>query len=407
MKTTDSWAPLRIPTFRWYFASRLVNTFGNAMATVALAFAVLDISQDASALGWVLAAHTVPMVALLLFGGVLADRFSKTLVLQGSNVVSALSQGAIAALVLSGHAQTWHLVVLSLVHGAASGIGFPALASMLPSLVDRAHLQPANALISLTRSGMAVLGPSLGALLVVHVGSGWALAVDAGMWALSALFLLRVRVPATVRAQDPEGGTSSPLADLRDGWSWVRSTRWFAVVVVAFGFLNAIQSGAMGVVAPAVAQDTIGRQAYGWILSAEAVGFVLMTLVLLRVRLERPLVFGVVGIGAIALPMIALGLDLPLVVMITAAVVAGMGTELFGMGWNLAMQEQVPPETLSRAYSYDALGSFVAMPIGQLVWGPAGAWLGMQHLLVLSGVAYLVITALMLGSRSVRGLRRA
>lgn len=406
MATNDSLAPFRESNFRWYFASRVANTFGNAMATVALAFAVLDVSDQPSALGWVLAAHTLPMVALLLYGGVLADRFSKAAVLQVSNATSALSQGLIAGLVVSGHAQIWQLVALSAVHGAVSGIGFPAMAAMLPSLVPREHLQPANALVSLTRSGMAVLGPSLGALLVVQVGSGWALAVDASMWALSALFLLGVRLPRHRASTDPRGTANSGLADLRAGWDWVRSTRWFAVVVLGFGVLNAIHSGAMGVVAPVVAQDTIGRQAYGWVLSAEAVGFVAMTALLLRFRLERPLLLGMLGIGLVGLPMVLLGLDPALVLIILAAVAAGMGAELFGMGWNLAMQEHVPPDTLSRAYSYDALGSFVAMPIGQLTWAPLGHWLGMQQLLVVSGVAYLAVTLAVLASPQVRGLRR-
>ena len=80
------------------------------MASVALAFAVLEVSDSPSALGTVLAAMSIPMVVFLLVGGVVADRFGRTLVIQASNVVAGLSQLAIAALVLSGHAQIWHLV---------------------------------------------------------------------------------------------------------------------------------------------------------------------------------------------------------------------------------------------------------------------------------------------------------
>jgi MFS family permease len=93
--------------------------------------------------------------------------------------------------------------------------------------------------------------------------------------------------------------------------------------------------------------------------------------------------------------------------MLVVTFFAGIGFDVFGMGWNLAMQEHVPPEMLSRAYSYDALGSFVAMPIGQLLWGPLALWLGAGEVLVGSGIAYAVICALVLCSRSVRGLQRA
>lgn len=402
MTRSEALAPLAERNFRWYFASRLVNTLGSTMASVALAFAVLDITDSPAALGQVLAAHTVPMVALLLWGGVISDRYSRAVVLQCSNVVSAVSQGVIAVLVLSGHAELWHLVVLSLVHGSASAIGFPAMASIMPSLVPTGQLQQANALVSLTRSGLAVLGPSLGALLVVAVGSGWALAVDATTWALSAVLLLGVRIPGRRR----ETPTESTFEELRAGWRYVRSTTWLWVVVLAFGVLNAIHTGSISTLGPIVAQDSIGRQAWGYVLSAEALGFVAMTLVLLKVRVTRPLLHGMVGVSLIALPILILGVEPHLVALVVAAFVAGAGTEVFGMGWNLAMQEHVPPQMLSRAYSYDALGSFVAMPLGQLAWGPLALAFGFSEVLVVSAVVYASVCVLVLCSAQVRGLRR-
>jgi MFS family permease len=79
---------------------------------------------------------------------------------------------------------------------------------------------------------------------------------------------------------------------------------------------------------------------------------------------------------------------------------------VFGMGWNLAMQENIEDGMLSRAYSYDALGSFVAIPIGQIAFGPLAAVFGYRPVLITSAVAYVVICALVLSSRSVRTLRR-
>jgi MFS family permease len=396
-------APLRNRNFAWYFASRFVNTLGNMMASIALAFAVLDITDSPTALGQVLAAHTVPMIALLLYGGVIADRFPRTVVLQFSNLASAVSQGAIAALVLTGEAEVWMLIVLSAVHGVVSGIGFPAMASVLPQLVGREDLQPANALVSLTRNGMMVLGPTLGALLVVTVGSGWALAVDAATWLLAALLLLPVRLPV----RQPRGQAPDTLRELREGWSFFWATPWLWTVVVGFGVLNAIHMGAWFTLGPAVADDTIGRQGWGYVLSAEAAGLLLTTVVLLRVRLERPLLLGMLGIALIAPPMLLLGVSPHLVGLVTAAFLAGAGTEVFGMGWNLAMQENIEDGMLSRAYSYDALGSFVAMPVGQLAYGPLAVAFGFRPVLVVSAIVYVGVVALVLCSRSVRDLPRA
>jgi len=85
---------------------------------------------------------------------------------------------------------------------------------------------------------------------------------------------------------------------------------------------------------------------------------------------------------------------------------AGAGIEVFTVGWNVAMQEHVPAEMLSRAYSYDALGSFVAIPLGQLLSGPLGDWLGLRTVLVASGVIYATVCLLTLASPEVRNLER-
>ena len=403
MSWAASFAPLREKNFAWYFASRFVNTLGSMMANVALAFAVLDIGGSASALGHVLAAHMAPMVLLLLYGGVVADRLPRHLVIQASNIGSAVTQGLIAFLVISGQAELWMLIVLAVVHGIISGLGFPAMASVVPNLVPRAQLQPANALLSLTRGGLTVIGPTLGALLVVTVGSGWALALDAFTWFLSAVFLLNVKIPP----REPSAEPPNTIRELREGWSFFWSTTWLWVVVVGFGVMNAIHGGAIQTLGPAIADDTFGRQGWGLVLSAEAVGLLLTTVIMLRVPLQRPLLYGMIGMFGFVPPMILLGVEPHLGLIILASFLGGVGVEVFGMGWNLAMQEHIEDRMLSRAYSYDALGSFVAIPIGQVAYGPLGDTFGYARVMVVSGVVYAVVVALVLCSRSVRTLPRA
>ncbi len=397
-----SLAPLGERNFAWYFSSRLVNTLGAMMANIALTFAVLDIDGRAVAIGYVLAAHTIPMIVLLLWGGVLSDRFPRAVVLQVSNVASALSQGTIAFLVLTGRAELWMIIVLTAFHGAVSAMSMPAMAGMVPQLVPRESLQQANALLSLTRNGLTVIGPSLGAFIVVASGPGWALAVDALTWAVAAVLLLPVKIPARA----PRAEATSTLQDLREGWTFFRSVTWLWIVVLGFSALNMIHTGALFTLGPVVAEDSIGRQAWGFVLSAEAAGLLVMAFVLLRYRLERPLLWGMLAIILNATPMLMLGIDPVVVALVAAAFIGGMGIEVFSMGWSLAMQENIDDDMLSRAYSYDMLGSFIAMPIGQLAWGPLGAVFGDERVLVASGIAYVAICGLVLCSRQVRTLQR-
>lgn len=398
-----AFAPFRSARFSWYFASRFTTAVGSTMATIALTFAVLDITDSASALGQVLAAHTVPMVVLLLYGGVIADRMPRTLVIQGSNVVSALAQGAIAWLVLAGHAHLWQLVVLSVLHGSASAISLPAVASMLPQLVPHDLLQPANALMSISRNALTVLGPTIGALLVVTVGPGWALAVDALTWIVGAALLMPVRLPPRTAS----GPAPNTVRELKEGWRFFISTTWLWVVVVAFALLNAMDFGAWLTLGPVVAQDTVGRQGWGYALSAEAAGLLLASVVLLRLPLRRPVRAGMLGITLVAAPILILGLHPQLGFLVAAAFIGGVGIEVMIIGWNLAMQEHIDESMLARASSYDMLGSVVAMPIGQLAYGPLGEWFGYQRVLVVTAVAHVAVALSTLLSRSVRTLPRS
>ncbi|WP_067428701.1 MFS transporter [Nocardioides jensenii] len=403
MSWADSFAPLRERNFRWFFAARFISTTGSMMAPIALAFAVLDVSNTASALGQVLAARSIPLVLFLLIGGVIADRIDRALVMQVSNLLAALTQGIVAWLVISGNAELWQLIVLEAINGTVSAASFPAMSSVVPQLVPRSQLQPANVLLSMTRGGLAIIGPSAAAILVVTVGSGWALAVDACTWLIAALCLTRVQIPRRDRSGDP---APNMIRELKEGWSVFTGHTWLWVIVLAFGILNAIHAGAWFTLGPVVAKATIGEKGWGYAVSAEAVGLLLMTVIMLRLSFRFPLRAGMLGMACFAVPLLMLGVDPHLLPLIGATFLAGAGVEIFSIGWSLAMQENIDESVLSRAYSYDALGSFVAMPLGQLIYGPLGEWFGYRDVLMVSAVVYAAVALVTLTSRSVRDLER-
>lgn len=159
MRLPDSLMPLRDRSFAWYFSGRFISTIGSVMAPVALTFAVLDLTGSPSALGQVLAARSIPLVIFLLVGGVVADRFSRSTVMQLSHLLSAASQGLVAALLLTGVAQLWMVIALEAINGTVSAFTFPAIQGVVPLVVPRSHIQQANAMLGFTRNGLSVLGP--------------------------------------------------------------------------------------------------------------------------------------------------------------------------------------------------------------------------------------------------------
>jgi MFS family permease len=404
MRLPDSLSPLGDRRFAWFFGGRLISTMGSVMAPVALTFAVLDLTDSPSALGEVLAARSIPLVLFLLVGGVVADRFSRSLVMQISHLSSAATQGLVAVLLLTGTADLWMVIVLEALNGVASAFTFPAMQGVVPLVVHRTYIQQANALLGFTRNGLAVLGPTVAALLVVTVGSGWAIAVDAATWAVASFCMSRLKLEGAMKTKGP---MTSMVRDLKDGWSAFTTHTWVWVVVVSFGVLNAIHAGALYTLGPVIAKETIGVAGWGYVLSAEAAGLLVMTLLMLKLRLHRPLRAGMLGVCLVGGPMIVLGLDPLLVALVPLAFLGGCGIEVFGIGWQTAMHEHIPNEVMSRVASYDALGSFVAIPIGQLVYGPLAQVFEASDVMLVSGILYVAISLGTLASSSVRNLERA
>jgi MFS family permease len=395
-------SPLRERPFRWYFLSRSVNLVGNTMSPVALAFAVLAVDDGTASLGIVLAAYTVPLVVFLLLGGVLADRWGPQRVVQTSNVLAGVVRGALAILVLSGHAELWSLVVLAAINGVVVAPGLPAMNGIVPRLVPRDQLQQANALLSLTRASLMVIGPSVAAALVVGVGAGWALLADAVTWLLAALLLLPVALPRGIATG------RSMLDELEEGWHYFRSTTWLWLVVGVCGLLNALAEGGLTALGPVRAEGTsIGAHGWGLAMSAQALGALVMTLVLMKRRLERPLVAALLSGALFGLPMVALGVWPSTFPLVVAGFLSGAGVQTFSLGWHVAVQENVPGPMLSRAYSYDQLGSFVTVPIGQLAMGPLAEVYGIGEVLTVAGCLYVGVSLLTLGAASVRELGRS
>jgi MFS family permease len=374
---------------------------GNAIAPIALAFAVLDLTGSVRDLGLVVGARSLMTVVFVLFGGVVADRFPRHLVMVSSSALAALTQAAVAALVLSRTATVGWLVVLAAVNGIVASFAFPAAQALIGQSVPDHLRQPANALNRLAINGAMIVGAAVGGLLVASVGPGWGLAADAATFALAGVAFARVRVPGV---RDRAAARTGMFTELRDGWTEFVSRTWVWAVVLGFLFLNAAMAGGMVVLGPAVADDTVGRSAWGFVLAAQTAGMAVGALLALRLRVRRLLFVGVVCMLGEALLLLALATEPRVAVLVPCAFACGLGIEQFNVAWDTSLQQHVPPEKLARVYSYDMLGSIVAVPLGQVVAGPVALAVGTRSALL--GAAAIVAVAVvgMVASRDIRRL---
>ncbi|WNN47344.1 MFS transporter [Siccibacter colletis] len=374
--------------FRYLFFARLLTVLGNSIAPVALAFAVLDIGGSAGDLGIVVAARSIFNVAFLLIGGVLADRYSRSKVLVWSSAIAALSQAVVAWLVLDGSATVALLALLGTLNGAAAGVALPASQAMVPQTVPAHSLREANAFIQLGINGGTVIGASLGGVLASMVGPGWGLAVDALGFALAAPLYLMTRT----NAARTEESRSNILQDLRDGWQEFIARSWVWGIVVQFTLINAAFSGIMMIVGPIVADASFGRAGWGFALASQGIGLIVGSLIALRWKPRRDLFIGVLLVLFCALPLLVLSQHPTTPMLMAAFFVAGVGFGQFGVVWAHSLQTHIPPEKLARVYAWDAIGSFVAIPIGELAAGPLTAQFGILRLLLACAAVVVIAT---------------
>ncbi len=399
MRLPASFEVLRERNLARYVAASAVSSLGAGMANVALAFAILDLGGPTD-LGIVFVARELPMVSLLLLGGVWADRVSRTTILVGCDLVRGASQATAAVLLLVGSAEVWHLAVLQIAFGGATAFSRPAYTGLVQQLAPAESLQQANALLGLARSTTNIVGPAIGATLVALASPGWAIAVDATTFAVSAALVVSLRLGSVARA-----ATRSILGDLRDGWHEFTSRTWVWTIVAYFGLYQLTLFPALLVLGPFVAKEELGGAgAWGAILAVQAVGSVVGGLIALRVSVVRPLVTVTLLSAPMAVILLLLAVPAPVVVIAAVGFVTAACLTTGDAIWTSTLQRHIPPHAISRISSFDWLGSVALNPLGYVVVGPLSGEIGVSETLVLAGSLNLAAGAVLLAVPSIRAL---
>jgi DHA3 family tetracycline resistance protein-like MFS transporter len=382
-----------------------VSLLGDGIYFVAIAWQVYELSNAPTALSVVGVAWTLPNVLLLLVGGVLSDRFDRRRLMIVSDVVRGLAIGSIAVLSLSGGLELWHLLVLVAVYGAGEALFVPAFQAIVPDIVPQEHLVQANSLDTLMRPLAVQLGgPALGGLMIAGFGTGVAFALDAATFAVSAVCLALMRsrpLPPREQAMSIRSG----LAEVGEGFRFVRAHRWLWGTLVAAGLALLLFYGPMEVLLPYVIKNDLegSSKDFGYALAAVGVGAIGAALVMGQRPLPRRPFTVMFTAWAVGMACVAVwGLATELWHMVLASVAGGAGFTAGIIAWTTLMHRIVPGDVLGRVTSLDWFVSVSLMPVSFAITGPVADALGPRATLVGAG---LLATPLMLAFLLLPGLR--
>lgn len=392
------YALLSDQNFALFFAAFSISTLGTAIVPVALSFALLGSGYSAANVGTVLAAQTAPMVLLVLAGGVVGDRWSRRRIMVAADLLRCASQATMASLLALGHPPLPVLMALAACCGIGTAFYGPAESGLIPQIAGTEQIKDANSLCSFSGSIAAVIGPALGGLLVGFGGASVAIGLDAVTYVLSAACLLLMPVR-------PQGRVPRrPFAmDLQLGWGEFKRHRWLQLVTLQQGVLNLLAFAPFFVLGPSLyAAVPDGPQTWGFVASATGVGGIAGGLLVLRMRLSRPLLGTHVAIALLATPLVMIAMHASVPLLMLGSGTFGAALVFVNVLVQTSLQESIPHELLSRVSSIFSLVVMGFGPVGFALCGPAAQLVGTERVLAFGAVALLLSVAALLFSRSVR-----
>ena len=347
--------------FRLLWSGQLVSLVGDAAFLTALGWRTFTLAGSGK-LGLVLVCQSVALLTTLLIGGALADRYPRRAMMIISDLIRFGAVGALAALDASGNLTFPLIVLLATLMGLGDGLFFPAFGSIVPTVVEPAHIPSANSLIGVARWGSLLIGPSVAALVYGAAGSATVFALDAASFLVSAALLAMTR-PRAVEPSEEEG----TLREIGAGIRYVAGVPWLWVTIALFGVVLMLQFAPQQVLMPKLVAQHFHRGvgAYGLLTSMLGVGTVAGTLLFgqLQPGHRRGVLSYVIWLAnslLIAALVLSPWYGLACVLAILRGGCIGFGVAL----WETMLMQLVPSRLLSRVVSLDYFGSFGLMPIG-------------------------------------------
>ncbi|MDQ3277564.1 MAG: MFS transporter [Bacteroidota bacterium] len=259
--------------YRIYFFGQFFSLIGTWLQIVAQGWLVLQLTSSPFLIGLVAALATAPSLLFSLFGGVVVDRFSKKKILyftQSASMVLALALGIITN---AGLATVPVIGTIAFLMGTVNAVDAPARQSLVPELIQKAHLPSAIALNSGIFNAARVIGPGLAGLLIAWVGIGGAFIANGLSYiaVLVALWFVRIQ-------EQPAARALRPLAAIREGIQYSFSHPVIQVLLIFVGMLS-IFGWSYTTIMPVIARETYGLDAkgLGYLYSATGVGALLAT----------------------------------------------------------------------------------------------------------------------------------
>lgn len=381
---------LSYPNFRLWFLGQIIATFGMWVNQTALGYLVFDLTKSPAYLGYVSFAWGLPTWLFTLYGGVLADRLPRRLVMASAQSVMMVVALVVAGLTFLGLIQAWHVIVFAFISGTIMAFDSPARQAFVLEVVDRKDLANAIAVNSTMFNLAAAAGPAVGGMIYAAAGPGWCfLLYGVSLTAVITALLIMKLKPVEVKVV-----RASALSDLGEGLRFALQQPVVRVLLVVVGSVSLFGMAFVTVI-PAWAVRVLGGDATtnGLLQSARGVGALISAFAI--ASLGRFNGKGrILTVCSFALPITLLVFSQIRSLPLSLLALVGVGLAFMPIV-NLAntlVQMQIPDRLRGRVMSVYTLIFFGMWPMGGLWAGALAQRVNEEAVPIAGGVALLVVT---------------
>ncbi len=375
-----------------FLTGQTISLFGSMVVQYAVMWWVTFETKSGFAVALYALAAFAPQGIVSIFGGTLADRMNRKVLVIVSDGTIAIVTLALALLMLSGVTELWIILLAVGVRSVGAGFQSPAVQAMIPQIAPPDQLMRVNGMYQTVQSAMALLAPAAAGAVFGLFGIVPVFFIDVVTAAIGIGLMLVVRVPTLAAVSER---TSGYFADLAAGMRYIgghRVVRWLLVVFAILFLLTVAPS----FITPLMVARTFGPEV--WMVTVLELAFsagMLLGGVLVSTVLAKSSRIGLILVSTFGFAVFTVGLGLSpnLVVFYAFMFAFGLLVPLFSTPFMTLVQETVQPEMHGRVFSYVSIVMALATPIGMTVFGPLADVVSVQLLLVLAGIAtVLVIT---------------
>ena len=384
---------LRNREFALFWGGQAVSQTGTWMQQFAQGWVVTTLAGSAFALASVNFAASIPMLVLMPFGGVFADRMERRRILLVTQWVMALLAVLMGALIHAGRLQLWHVWVIALLLGLATAYDMPAYQSFYPQLVESEDLQQAIALNQASFHGSRIIGPALASWFVARWGMAAAFFANAASFlaVIGSLLVIKPRASAAGRRM----GTRQFMAE---GVRYVRErkniTALFGLTAITTIFIFPNVTVLMPFYANHVLH--VGPSGLGVIMAVSGAGALVGAMYLVVLPRSARVGWIVVALVLVAVSLFALGWSRHLPLSLAAAAIVSFGiASSLGVA-SVMVQECVPDAFRGRVMSLYGLTFTGVMPFAALAVARLADLIGMRRELLFSAIAYCICGMLLM-----------